>query len=267
VINLSLASDTNDPRMAEAVQAASAANALVVASAGNDGRDIDQQPSYPAAIAAQNLLAVASTDPDAGTGISAYSNFGRLAVQVAAPGAEILSTANDGGYVEKSGTSMAAPMVAGVAALVAGANPQISAVDLRAALMANADRSDLPVAAGYVDALNTVLAATGRVGYQPPQPPAVKILNATRKNRATKVQVAVSGSTTAVARYRFKLGRSTAEVQARRTQFTVKIARVASRVQVQALDASANVLATASRRVTQLRAGKRQVGTGGRVGT
>jgi subtilisin family serine protease len=267
IINMSLTSADNDTRVADAVQAAAAANVLVVASAGNDGRDIDQQPAYPAALPAPNLLAVASTDPADGRGMSSYSNFGRLTVQVAAPGAQILSTANDGGYVEKSGTSMAAPMVAGVAALVAGANPGISAVDLRAAMMQNAARSDLPVAAGYVDALHTVLAATGRVGYEPPQRPKVKILNATRKNRVTKVQVAVSGSTAAVARYRITLGSRAAEVQARRTQFTVKIRRAASRVRVDALDASGAVVASANRAVKALRAGKRQVGTGGRVGT
>ena len=268
IINLSLTSPNNDPRVAEAVQAAAAANVLVVASAGNESRDIDQQPAYPAALAAPNLLAVASTDPDDGRAISSYSNFGRLTVQVAAPGAQILSTANDGGYVEKSGTSMAAPMVAGVAALVAGASPQISAVDLRAALMQNATRSQLPIAAGYVDALHTVLAATGKVGYEPPQPPAVKILSATRKSRKTKIQVAVSGSTAAVSRYRINLdSRAAAQVRARRSQFSVKLNRGAARVRVDALDASGRVLAKATRRVAKLRAGKRQVGTGGRVGT
>src|SRR4051812_37014781 len=48
VINLSLGGSANDPRVAAAVQTAAAANALVVASAGNDGVDIDRQPTYPA---------------------------------------------------------------------------------------------------------------------------------------------------------------------------------------------------------------------------
>ncbi|WP_084284329.1 S8 family serine peptidase [Solirubrobacter soli] len=267
IINMSLTSTENDQRVADAVQTAAAANVLVVASAGNDSKDIDTQPAYPAALAAPNLLAVASTDPANGRDLSSYSNYGKLTVQVAAPGADILSTANDGGYVVKSGTSMAAPMVAGVAALVAAASPGISAVDLRAALMANAARSDLPVAAGYVDALNTVLAATGKVGYTPPQPPSIKILSATSKKRTTKVQVGVSGSTAAVKRYRFTLGNARAEVQARRSQFSVKINRAASRVKVDAIDASGKVLASATRKVTAQRAGKRQVGSGGRVGT
>jgi subtilisin family serine protease len=268
VINLSLTSNDNDPRVADAVAAAAAANALVVASAGNDGRDIDTQPAFPAALPAGNLLAVASTDPDDGRGLSNYSNYGRLTVQVAAPGAQILSTANDGGYVEKSGTSMAAPMVAGVAALVAGANPQISAVDLRAALMQNASRSQLPVAAGYVDALHTVLAATGRTGYETTQPPVLKILAATRKGQVTKIQTAVSGATAAVTRYRVSLDkRAVAQLQPRRSPFTLKLRRSGTSAKVDALDASGKVLASTTRRVAKLRKGKRDVGTGGGVGT
>ena len=56
-------------------------------------------------------------------------------------------------------------------------------------------------------------------------------------------------------------------VQARQAQFTVKLRRSGKRVRVDALNASGGVLAGASRRVVQLRKGKRSVGTGGRVGT
>jgi subtilisin family serine protease len=200
--------------------------------------------------------------------MSDYSNFGRLTVQVAAPGAQILSTANDGGYVNMSGTSMASPMVAGVAALVIGANPQISAVDLRAALMANADPSQLPVSAGYVDALHTVLAATGGAGTQLTQPPKLKILSATRQGRTTKIRAAATGSTAAVSRYRVSLGsREVAQLEPRRSPFAVKLRRSGTRAKVDALDASGNVIASASRKVVKLRKGKRDVGTGGGVHT
>ncbi|MDA0165209.1 S8 family serine peptidase [Solirubrobacter ginsenosidimutans] len=268
VINLSLTSDSNDERVAEAVQAAAAANVLVVAAAGNAGRDIDTAPAYPAALPASNLLAVASTDPSDGRSMSDYSNFGRLTVQVAAPGAQILSTANDGSYVDMSGTSMASPMVAGVAALVAGANPQISAVDLRAALMQNADPSQLPVAAGYVDALRTVLAATGGVSNELTRPPKLKILTATRKGRTTKIRTAVSGSTAAVNRYRVSVNsRAVAQLEPGRSPFTVKLRRGGTRATVDALDAAGKVIASASRRIVKLRKGKRDVGTGGGVHT
>src|SRR3954447_20999987 len=267
VINLSLASNDNDPRMAAAVQEAGAANALVVASAGNDGQDIDRQPSYPAALAAANLLAVASTDPDNGRGISGFSNFGRLAVQVAAPGAEILSSSNGGGWELKSGTSMAAPMVAGVAALAITANPQISAVDLRGVLMQNAARSRLPVAAGYVDALHTVLAASSTAGAAL-QAPTLKILAATRKGRRMHIQAAAVGATAAIKTYRVAFrGRTVAQLPARTSPFVVDLRRSAARVRIEALDAAGGTLASVERRVAKLRKGKRDVRSGGRVGT
>src|SRR3954470_14790857 len=267
VINLSLAGNDNDPRVAAAVRAAAAANALVVASAGNDGRDIARRPSYPASLPEPNLLAVASTDPNDGRGISDFSNFGRLGVQVAAPGAQILSSANNGGWEFMSGTSMAAPMVAGVAALAVSANPQVNAVDLRGLLIQNAARSRLPVSAGYVNALHTVLAASSAAGYAT-HAPTLKILTATRKTRRTHIQAAALGATAAIKTYRITLGgRTVAQLSARRSPFVVDLRRSATRVRVAALDASGRTLASAQRRVTKLRKGKHDVPTGGRVGT
>ena len=267
VINLSLGGDDHDRRMDDAVEAAADANALVVASAGNDGRNIDERPSYPAAIPAANLLAVASTDPDTGRGISEFSNFGRLAVQVAAPGAGILSSSRDGGYETKSGTSMAAPMVTGVAALAASVSPSLSAVDLRSVLMQNATRSRLPVAAGYIDALHSVLAASSAVGYDNSQAPRLKILSATRKGGRTRIQAATLGSTAAIRRYRVSLDdRVVAQLTARRALFLVTVRRSGARARVEALDAAGRPVAGAQRAVSRLREGKRGVGTGGGVG-
>jgi subtilisin family serine protease len=267
VINCSLGGDTPDRRMNEAVKAAGEAGALVIASAGNDGRDIDTKPNYPAAIPASNLLAVASTDPDSGRGISEFSNFGRLAVQVAAPGAEILSASNSGGWEIKSGTSMAAPMVTGVAALAASVNPRISAVDLRAVLMQNASRSRLPVAAGYVDALRSALAASHAAGYDTSQPPRLRVLSATRKGTRTRVQVAVLGSTAAIRQYRVTLGGKRAALRARPSPFTVTLRRRGARVEVAAIDAGGRVLTSGRHKVIALRKGKGGVGSGGGVGT
>ena len=268
IINTSVGADQADPRMDAAVQAAGAANALVVASAGNSARDIDVQPNYPAAIPAPNIVAVAATDPEDGRGISEFSNYGRLTVQLAAPGAEILSTANDGGYVLKSGTSMAAPVVAGVAALAASVNPGISALDLRAKLMENAVRTRLPVAAGYLDALRSVLASSSATGYDTTQPPRVRILSATTKGRRTKIQVATLGSTAAVSRYRVRLGsKKVAQLEPRPSPFTLTLHRRGRFVRVDALDATGNSLAADGRRVTGLRAGKRDVSSGSGIGT
>ena len=193
IINLSLEADADDPRLGDAIAAAGAAGALVVAAAGNHGRDIDARPSYPAAIPAPNLLAVAATTPQDGRDIASFSNYGALTVQLAAPGDQILSTAPVGGYQHLSGTSMAAPMVSGVAALVASANRRLDAVQLRALLLQNATRSQLPVAAGYVDALRSVLAAASAVGYDATQPPQLKVLQATAKGARRSCRRRCSG--------------------------------------------------------------------------
>jgi subtilisin family serine protease len=268
VINVSIQGDDPDPRLNGAIAAAGAANALVVVSAGNSGRDIDAQPSYPAAIAAPNVIGVAATAPDDGKGIDPLSNYGRLNVQLAAPGDEILSTSNDGGYEFKSGTSMAAPMVSGVAALMAATNPQLGAADLRALLLQHATRSVLPVGAGYLDALDSVLSTTTAVGYDTTQPPQLRVLGATVKNGRTQVKAALLGSRAAVRSYRVLLdGRKRASLAARTTPFTVTLPKRAKKVSIQALDAAGKPLTTATRSVAALKSGKGGVGSGGGVGT
>ena len=267
VINLSLQSSVPDARVDAAITAAAAANALVVVAAGNDGRDIDSQPVYPASVPAPNLIGVAATAPDDGRRIAPFSNFGRLTVQLAAPGDDILSTFNNGDYVAESGTSMAAPMVSGVAALMASANPRLSAAEMRALLLQNATSSNVQVAAGYVDALRSVLAATTAVGYDTTQRPQLKVLQAATKGGRTRIQVAVLGSVTAIKRYVVSLdGKRAARLAARSSPFNVTLAKRGKRVRVQALDASGRSLASAQRKVSALTSGKSGSSSGGRVG-
>jgi subtilisin family serine protease len=268
IINASIQSDTPDPRMANAVAAAGAANALVVVSAGNSSRDIDSQPSYPAAIAAPNLIAVAATAPDDGRDLDSYSNYGRLTVGLAAPGGQILSTTNDGSYGIMSGTSMAAPMVTGVAALMAGANPNLSASDLRGLLLQHAQRSNLPVGAGYLDALDSVLAATTAVSYTSTQPPRVQILRATTQKKKLQLQIAVVGARQALKSYRVTIdGKRVASLPARSPLFNVTLPRRGKKAKIAALDASGRTLAVATKPVSAMRAGKREVKAGHGVGT
>ena len=195
IVNMSLGGPTRDPRLIEAIKAAAAANVLVVCSAGNDSRNIDRRPSYPVSVPAPNMIGVAATAPDEGRRLGDFSNFGRLTVPLAAPGAEVLSTANDGGYEYKSGTSMAAPHATGVAALMAAVRPEASAAELRAMMLQAAGRSSLPVGAGYLDALSSVLGALKGSTYRLGQPPLVRILVATvagrGRNASTTAQVAV----------------------------------------------------------------------------
>jgi subtilisin family serine protease len=92
--------------------------ALFVAAAGNAGSNMDGggQKHYPAASTQPNVLTVAAIDQRGN--VAAFSNYGKVSVDLSAPGTNILSS-YPGGYAWANGTSMAAPHVSGVAALVA----------------------------------------------------------------------------------------------------------------------------------------------------
>ena len=267
IINVSIQGDDPDPRLNEAIAAAEAANSLVVVSAGNSARDIDSQPSYPAAIPSPNLIGVAATAPEQGRTLDVNSNFGRLTVQLAAPGQQILSTSNTGDYEYKSGTSMASPMVAGVAALMASINPRMTAAELRGVMLQSASRATLPVGAGYLNALNAAVAATTAVSYGTSQAPQLRVLQATAKGSKIQVQSALLGSAQAITSYRVSLDRrKVASLKPTRSPFVVTLRKKGKTVKVDALNAAGQVLASAQRKVSKLRAGKRGVGGGKQIG-
>ena len=123
----------------EALEALGDAGVLNVFAAGNDGRNTDSAPFYPASYELATIVSIASsTSTDAK---SSFSNFGIDSVDLAAPGSSILSTTMTGtGYGTMSGTSMATPHVAGAAALIASHFPSMSNLSLKATILNNIDR-------------------------------------------------------------------------------------------------------------------------------
>lgn len=132
VISMSLGGGAS-ATLEDAVNYAVSKDALLIAAAGNDG---DATLNYPAAYA--NVVSVAATDnKDARASFSNANSD----VEVAAPGVDVLSTSNgsDSAYATLSGTSMATPHVAGVAAIIRGRNTGFSWSQARSKLDGSVD--------------------------------------------------------------------------------------------------------------------------------
>ncbi len=168
VINLSLGSTAYSRGEEMAVDYAVRRGVVVVAAAGNNGRTVYHWPAaHPAAIAV-----TATTARDA---IAGFSNRGDF-VDLAAPGVAIWSLRRGGGYLAMSGTSMATPHVAGVAALILAHNPTLTPAEVRAILETTA--TDLGVLGrdevfgyGRVDALAALRATPPYTGTVLPDLP------------------------------------------------------------------------------------------------
>lgn len=123
----------------DAVKYAAAHDVLLVHAAGNDSRNLDSSFNFPNPIfqdgsgEARNFITVgASGDPTNGGFTASFSNYGKNSVDVFAPGVNIYSTLPGGNvYGKMSGTSMAAPVVSGIAALLLEYFPTLSAEQLK----------------------------------------------------------------------------------------------------------------------------------------
>ncbi|MFP6807667.1 MAG: S8 family serine peptidase [Pseudomonadales bacterium] len=131
IINASWGGGGYSQALADAIAAANQAGILFVAAAGNDSRNNDTTPSYPSNYDVENIVSVAAIDR-AGT-LANFSNYGEMTVDIAAPGVEIYSSVSgsDTAYSSYAGTSMAAPHVAGVAALLVSEFPGIGVQELK----------------------------------------------------------------------------------------------------------------------------------------
>jgi thermitase len=151
VVNLSLGGPADSSVLRSAVNRAHGEGAVVVAAAGNDGAS---GPRYPAAYSKVIAVGAIGTDDR----LARFSNRGRW-VDLAAPGTDIISTSNSGGYDRQSGTSMAAPFVSGLAGLLASQG--MSADSIRQGMQATAEDlgpagQDPRYGHGRIDAANAV---------------------------------------------------------------------------------------------------------------
>ena len=155
VINASWGSTQYSRALEDAIRAAGEQGILFVAAAGNSSTDNDKRAHYPSNFNLPNVISVAALDRT--DSMATFSNFGAKTVHIAAPGREILSTWLNGVYREASGTSMAAPQVSGVAALILANEPNLSVDKLRERILRSVDK--LPALDGKVASGGRVNAA------------------------------------------------------------------------------------------------------------
>ena len=150
VVNASLGGPGNAQIVTDAI--AAHPNTLYVVAAGNNGADAST--TYPCNTPAANVVCVGATDNRDQPAY--FSNYSATYVDLFAPGYDVLSTVPGSGYAFMDGTSMATPHVAGVAALLASANPTATSAQLKTALMASVDvpgtLTGLAVTAGRLNA-------------------------------------------------------------------------------------------------------------------
>ncbi|WP_254523950.1 S8 family serine peptidase [Natrinema caseinilyticum] len=164
VINMSLGGGNSSQLMRDACSYAYSQGTLVVAAAGNESSDV----SYPASY--DDVLAVSSVDEDGS--LSNFSNYGPE-IELAAPGGDVLSSVPWDSYNSFSGTSMASPVVAGVAGLTLSAHPNLSPDALRSHLQNTAvdvGLDETEQGHGRVDAGNAVTTAPGDSPDNPDTP-------------------------------------------------------------------------------------------------
>lgn len=132
----------------DAVKYAESKGVLLIHAAGNDGLNIDEVTHYPCKKfengkkEASNFIDVSALNWEQGEKLAApFSNYGKKTSDLFSPGVDIYSTAPEGKYKDASGTSMAAPVVAGVAAVLKSYFPELTAKDIKKILV-NSSRKE-----------------------------------------------------------------------------------------------------------------------------
>jgi subtilisin family serine protease len=154
VVNMSFgkAFSPNTEWVYDAIQYASEKDVLLVMSSGNDGKNLDKKDTFPRdsrnriTEISDNVITVGSMSVNLNENLPASSsNYGKINVDIFAPGVRIYSTFPKNEYAKISGTSMASPHVSGVAALVRSYYPELSASQVKHILMNSAARYDIEV--------------------------------------------------------------------------------------------------------------------------
>ena len=174
IINMSFGKDfsPHSDKVREAIVYSSLKGVLLVNAAGNDGADIDSVYSYPSdrfnnePEVSSNFITIGAIGPVKNPlMVAPFSNFGKENVDLFAPGAVIYASTPGDKYKSLSGTSMAAPAVSGVAAILLSYYPKLSPEAIRKALMASVVKINYDLQFGYNRAKTTMseLSLTGGV--------------------------------------------------------------------------------------------------------
>jgi len=132
---------THSDWVRDAIAYAGQKDVVFVHAAGNDSKDVDKKPNYPddnvnGKEVSNTYIRVGALAPKYGSGmVAGFSNYGKQNVDVFAPGASVYSTTPENEYDTKGGTSMAAPGVAGIAALIRSYYPNLSAAQVKQIIM------------------------------------------------------------------------------------------------------------------------------------
>lgn len=170
VINCSWGGGSYSQSLHEALAFAYNRGIVVVAAAGNNAKNNDTVAMYPANYDVPSLISVAATTDN--DNLASFSNYGPQLVQVGAPGYQVYSTYLNGSYTFMSGTSMASPFVAGIAAMAIREAPALTGYQIKQLITSSVD---------VVNGVNGKVSTNGRVN-------ALSLLQSAKSAAANSIQ-------------------------------------------------------------------------------